>query len=208
MSPPKNRSVKAASMSEESVEALKRRLDEAARTAGTAAGWPPLADAGEAAGPWAVPEVAPFMARWKSLAALRDAVNDHLEAARQAGTIGGSLDAEVRLHARLDGDADLARHAELAALGDELRFALITSGAALATLDADAALPDGAAELAWSDADGATHRWAIEVVRSAHTKCPRCWHHRDDVGSNADHPELCGRCVTNAFGAGETRRHA
>jgi isoleucyl-tRNA synthetase len=153
-------------------------------------------------------EVAPFMARWKSLAALRDAVNDHLEAARQAGTIGGSLDAEVRLHARLDGDADRARHAELAALGDELRFALITSGAALATLDADAALPAGAAELAWSDADGATHRWAIEVARSAHAKCPRCWHHRDDVGSDADHPELCGRCVSNAFGAGETRRHA
>jgi isoleucyl-tRNA synthetase len=153
-------------------------------------------------------EVAPFMARWKSLAALRDAVNDHLEAARQAGTIGGSLDAEVRLHARLDGDADRARHAELAALGDELRFALITSGAALATLDADAALPAGAAELAWSDADGATHRWAVEVARSVHAKCPRCWHHRADVGSDADHPELCGRCVSNAFGAGETRRHA
>ncbi|HEY5791424.1 MAG TPA: isoleucine--tRNA ligase, partial [Gammaproteobacteria bacterium] len=36
-------------------------------------------------------EVAPFMARWQAVAALRDAVNDHLEQARQAGTIGGSL---------------------------------------------------------------------------------------------------------------------
>jgi isoleucyl-tRNA synthetase len=153
-------------------------------------------------------EVAPFMARWKSLAGLRDAVNDHLEAARQAGTIGGSLDAEVTLHARLADNADRARHAELAALGDELRFALITSSATLVTLDADAALPDGSAELAWSDADGVAHRWAIGVARSAHAKCPRCWHHRIDVGSDASHPELCGRCVSNAFGDGETRRFA
>jgi len=36
----------------------------------------------------------------------------------------------------------------------------------------------------------------------------RCWHHRHDVGGHADHPELCGRCVENVVGAGETRRHA
>ncbi|MDX1594772.1 MAG: isoleucine--tRNA ligase [Gammaproteobacteria bacterium] len=160
--------------------------------------------------PVALPEaeVAPFMARWRSLAALRDAVNDHLEAARQAGTIGGSLDAEVTLFARIDGEADRDRHADLAALDDELRFALITSGATLVTLEAVEALPGEAAELAWTDADGAAHRWAIHVARSAHAKCPRCWHHRVDVGTDADHPELCGRCVTNVFGAGEARRHA
>jgi isoleucyl-tRNA synthetase len=34
----------------------------------------------------------------------------------------------------------------------------------------------------------------------------RCWHHREDVGADGNHPELCGRCVENVTGAGETRR--
>jgi isoleucyl-tRNA synthetase len=160
--------------------------------------------------PQALPEAEAdaFMAGWKSVIALRDAVNDHLEAARQAGDIGGSLDAEVTIHVRLGSEADRDRHDELTALGDELRFALITSSATLTTLDADAGLPDGATELAWTDAAGEAHRWDVTVTRSDHTKCPRCWHHRVDVGSDPAHPELCGRCVVNAFGDGETRHHA
>jgi isoleucyl-tRNA synthetase len=114
----------------------------------------------------------------------------------------------VTVYARLASDADRSRHAELAALDDELRFALITSGATLATLDADAGLPADAAELTWTDAAGEAHRWAVAVVRSGHAKCPRCWHHRADIGGDPAHPELCGRCVVNAFGEGETRVHA
>ncbi|NBS18049.1 MAG: hypothetical protein EBT06_14670, partial [Gammaproteobacteria bacterium] len=45
----------------------------------------------------------------------------------------------------------------------------------------------------------------IEVMPSTHPKCIRCWQHREDVGSEARHPELCGRCVTNIEGAGESR---
>ena len=37
-------------------------------------------------------------------------------------------------------------------------------------------------------------------------KCARCWHHRVDVGTHVDHPELCGRCVDNVEGPGESRR--
>ncbi len=37
-------------------------------------------------------------------------------------------------------------------------------------------------------------------------KCIRCWHHRDDVGSHPDHPEICGRCVSNVEGPGEVRQ--
>ncbi|OYW08657.1 MAG: hypothetical protein B7X34_08240, partial [Acidobacteriia bacterium 12-62-4] len=36
-------------------------------------------------------------------------------------------------------------------------------------------------------------------------KCERCWHWRADVGLDAAHPTLCGRCTSNLFGAGETR---
>jgi isoleucyl-tRNA synthetase len=48
----------------------------------------------------------------------------------------------------------------------------------------------------------------VAAWASEHAKCPRCWHHREDVGSHADHPDLCGRCVDNVAGGGETRRFA
>jgi isoleucyl-tRNA synthetase len=47
--------------------------------------------------------------------------------------------------------------------------------------------------------------WVSASVSSA-VKCVRCWHRRDDVGSHAEHPELCGRCVGNVEGSGEDRR--
>jgi isoleucyl-tRNA synthetase len=45
----------------------------------------------------------------------------------------------------------------------------------------------------------------VVVTPSTHAKCERCWHYRADVGSNAAHPTLCGRCDSNLYGAGETR---
>jgi len=48
----------------------------------------------------------------------------------------------------------------------------------------------------------------VQVRPAANTKCERCWHHRADVGSHADHSDLCGRCVTNVYGSGETRAFA
>jgi isoleucyl-tRNA synthetase len=43
---------------------------------------------------------------------------------------------------------------------------------------------------------------------STHAKCGRCWHWREDVGADAEHPELCGRCVSNLFASGEAREIA
>ena len=45
----------------------------------------------------------------------------------------------------------------------------------------------------------------VTVTPSTHTKCERCWHWRGDVGADATHPTICGRCVSNLYGAGETR---
>jgi isoleucyl-tRNA synthetase len=49
---------------------------------------------------------------------------------------------------------------------------------------------------------------SVEVTPSPHPKCERCWHWRADVGSDAAHPAICGRCVSNLFGNGEPRSHA
>jgi isoleucyl-tRNA synthetase len=130
-----------------------------------------------------VPDEAALVERWDSLRAIRADVQKKLEEAREAGAIGSSLQAEVEI--RTSG----GRAALLQALGDDLRFVLITSQARVVV----AATP--AEE-------------AIVVKPSAHRKCDRCWHWRDDVGRVAEHPTLCGRCIANLFGAGEPRTFA
>mgnify|MGYP001045089907 CR=1 FL=1 len=118
--------------------------------------------------------------RWTRIRAIRAEVQKELEVVRVAGGIGSSLQAEVTLFAGPD-TRDL-----LSPLGDDLRFVLITSQARVIPSEAD----------------------CIEVTPSTAKKCERCWHYRDDVDAHAEHPGLCGRCVSNLYGEGEVRSHA
>jgi isoleucyl-tRNA synthetase len=130
-----------------------------------------------------LPEIAQadaLLAKWQRILAIRAVVQKELETVRQQGSIGSSLEAEVTIAAP---DED---YAALASLGDDLRFVMITSAARVERADT----------------------LAIAVNRSAHSKCERCWHWRDDVGNDSRHPTLCGRCVANLFGAGEARSFA
>ena len=120
---------------------------------------------------------AALLAKWARIRAMREAVNKEIEAVREQGAVGSSLQAELQLTVPPDD------RALLASLGDELRFVFITS---------DIELIAGSALLASASA-------------SKHQKCERCWHYRADVGHTAEHPTLCGRCVSNLYGAGETR---
>ncbi len=136
---------------------------------------------------------------WVQILAVKNAVNKLLESERAAGHLGASLQAEVTLF------CNESLQALLGKLGDELRFVLITSYASVEPL-AEA----GEA----TDVEGLR----VDVHVSQHAKCVRCWHYREDVGSHADDPELCGRCVDNVCtdnvctdnvnGAGEQRRYA
>ncbi len=121
-----------------------------------------------------------LLAKWDRIHAVRDAVNKEIETVRAAGQVGSSLQAEVTIGAAAED------HALLASLGEDLRFVLITSKAVL------------------------THAedLSITVTPSGATKCERCWHYRDDVGADPAHPTICGRCVSNLHGAGETRKVA
>jgi isoleucyl-tRNA synthetase len=135
----------------------------------------------------------PLNARfWSTLLALKEAVAPQLEAARKDGQIGSSLDAELDLYCAP------ALLEQVQRLEDELRFVLITSAARCHALDT---APDDAQA---TELEGLS----VRVSKSAHAKCERCWHRRDDVGVDPAHPDLCGRCVSNAFGEGETRRFA
>jgi len=129
---------------------------------------------------------------WADLLAIRDGASRVLEGMRKAEQIGAALEARLVVHA----DAALAaRYAEVA---DELRFFFITSDFTLAPL---APRTDEAMKV---EVEGA-EAWVSATVSNA-AKCVRCWHRRDDVGSHAEHPELCGRCVSNVEGPGEDRR--
>ncbi|KFN45216.1 hypothetical protein N790_10295 [Arenimonas malthae CC-JY-1] len=119
---------------------------------------------------------------------LREAVSKVLEPMRANGAIGASLEAEVDVYAD---EATLARFAPVA---DELRFFFITSRFDLKPVAGRPA----------AEGEGAGP-W-VHAVSTGHGKCVRCWHYRADVGSHAGDPELCGRCVENVNGAGETRR--
>jgi len=119
-------------------------------------------------------------------------VNKELENQRAAKTIGGNLQAEVTLY------AEGALAAELAKLGNELRFVLITSAVDIAPL------AQAPAEAVESELAGLK----LVVRKTGHSKCGRCWHHLPDVGTHAEHPDICGRCVENIEGAGEVRHYA
>jgi isoleucyl-tRNA synthetase len=92
---------------------------------------------------------------------------------------------------------------KLMALGEELRFLLITSDARVKRVSNAAGPPVGAIKVADIAKDGGV--W-IRVQASAAPKCERCWHHRPEVGSNTEHPTICGRCVENLAEPGETRQ--
>lgn len=127
--------------------------------------------------------------------AVREVVAKELERLRVAGGIGSSLDAEVDLYCGRE------LHDRLLRLEDELRFVLLTSYARVQPVTTP---PDHAVHVELASGD---ELW-VTVAPSDHTKCVRCWHHREDVGRNSAHPELCGRCVDNVAGDGEQRRYA
>lgn len=128
---------------------------------------------------------------WETLMQVRDAVNKQLEEARKMGEIGSGLAAEVELF------CDDKLYQTLAKLEDELRFVLLTSGAALQTLTL---CSESARQ---TELPGLY----VDVKPSSHQKCERCWHRRVDVGKHADNPTLCARCVENVMGAGEKRKY-
>ena len=128
---------------------------------------------------------------WEQVMAVKTAVNKELEKQRNEKLIGSALGAEVTLY------CDSGLRSVLARLENELRFVLMVSQAAILPLS-------DCASAAETEVPGLK----LKVTASINTKCVRCWHHRADVGSHAEHPELCARCVANVDGKGEERLYA
>ena len=118
-----------------------------------------------------------------SIEVARD-INVHLrkelEEMRSDKVIGSSLDAEVDIYCSDE------NYQALGELKDELRFVFITSDARIHLLSEK---PKEATDINKS--------LAIMVIKSSYQKCVRCWHHREEIGENEAHKDLCARCIEN-----------
>ena len=139
-----------------------------------------------------LPEDPKADAKWGEVISIRNEVSKQIEKLRVDGKVGSALDANVRIFTQG------AMFDTLMTLGDELRFVLITSEASVQDLNQ---APSEAVE---TEIDGLK----LMVSAMSDEKCVRCWHRRPDIGSVAEHPELCGRCVSNITGEGELRDYA
>jgi len=104
---------------------------------------------------------------WESLFALRELALPELEKARQAKLIGKALEARLNIS------------------GPEVP--------AVATPEARETLREllNVSQLNYTAA-GDAH--TVTVEHAAGSKCERCWHYETDIGQDAAHPTICGRC--------------
>ena len=104
---------------------------------------------------------------WKRLFEIRGIALPELEKARQLKIIGKALDAKVWVHVENE-------PLEISKMFLELRELLNASSMRVR-----------------SDAKGIE----VKIEKADGQKCERCWHWETDVGSNAEHPTICARCV-------------
>ena len=114
---------------------------------------------------------------WSDFIAIRkNIVLPELEKARQEKSIGKSLDAQVTVGWNLKAWTFFDESPE------KLRNTLQDFGEIL-----------GVSKVAISDSRGDSA--TAKVTKADGQKCERCWHWEMDIGSNAEHPTICGRCV-------------
>ncbi|MGI5838410.1 MAG: isoleucine--tRNA ligase [bacterium] len=126
-------------------------------------------------------EDAALAARWEKLLELRETVAKSLEAARKGKVIGQSLAAKVDLY------PDAAWAEFLQPYLAELKTIFIVSRVDVhepgETVPAEAATSEDLPEL------------KVLIRPAAGVKCERCWSYSEETGKDAEHPNLCPRCL-------------
>lgn len=116
--------------------------------------------------------------RWNKLLDIRREVNRALEIARNNGLIKHSYDARVIIYVEDDNIEEFIRSFD----SWVLREFLIVS-------QVDVVRGEGGIKS--EEIKGLS----VEVTPALGKKCVRCWVFSETVGSDADHPEICERCV-------------
>ena len=138
-----------------------------------------------------------LLAKWELIQDIRDGLNKGIEAERKEGRIGSPLQANVEMTA---GPEEVML---LQSLAEDLKYVFIVSSVTLHT-DLSSVNPEDA-ETAFNLGSG---ELTFKVKASTSPKCERCWHYVNDVGTDPAHPTICGRCISNLCGAGESRQFA
>jgi isoleucyl-tRNA synthetase len=120
---------------------------------------------------------AALAAKWDRIRELRRVVTGALELERADKRIGASLQAHPQVYAN-GGYVEAFQGIDLAEIA-------ITSAATLQP----GAPPAGAFTLPDVPDVG------VVIALASGEKCERCWRVLPDVGSHADHPDICGRCA-------------
>ena len=114
--------------------------------------------------------------KWDKIARLRREVNKKLEAERQTGLIGHSLDARVLLNIANDEYSFIKDYTE-----NEVSDLFIVSQVKFVN--------DNLAE---SEIEGIS----IGVEKASGEKCERCWKYDEEVGHDHNHSDVCPRCAS------------
>ncbi len=119
-----------------------------------------------------------FVETWDKIEQLREAVQKALEMAREAKTIGSSLEACVVLHC----DGELYDFVE--SMGDKLKEIFIVSQVKLENT--------GEGEYVAENMPGLS----VTIACAEGKKCERCWTFSTTVGENVNSENVCSRCVS------------
>ncbi len=115
--------------------------------------------------------------KWEKIIQLRQEVSKEMELARRNKVIGHPLDAKVSLF------TEGTTFELLKTIEAMLEDILICSGVEVCTGDGNYGQSETFPQL------------KIEVAKAPGTKCPRCWHYKQDIGGSQAFPEVCGRCA-------------
>ncbi|MCF7907579.1 MAG: isoleucine--tRNA ligase [Candidatus Omnitrophica bacterium] len=108
----------------------------------------------------------PLEERWQKIASLRVKVLKEIEVQREAGLVGSSLEAEVKIVCPKE-DYQVYYQSQ-----DLLREVFIVS-----EVNLEEGIP------------------LIEVTKAKGDKCQRCWNFSTSVGKDSDHSTICERCL-------------
>ena len=138
---------------------------------------------------WNVPELGmePSLCRdWNQIRKFRDAITPCLEAKRAAGLIGSSLEAKIYLR---------TSHPELARILKE-NWAEIPRVLIVSQVEVSETDRPGVEEIDYVfGVEDTRAKIFISVEKADGLKCVRCWNYSTVVGSDSEHPGLCGKCL-------------
>ena len=114
---------------------------------------------------------ADIVQKWNKIREIRSHVLKALEEARQAGTIGAPLEAAITFNSNDKETKEFLKSA--ISLWPEVAIV---------------------SQVAVSQEEGC-EKLEVKVAHAAGQKCPRCWQWKQDIGSNKEFTDICGRCA-------------